>query len=70
MFNSSSFCYTRALKSETAEDRAFEEKQPLVVSLSVLRPGRARSARPQRSAGDQAIRKMKRVCVTVFICVI
>ena len=42
---------------------------PLVWSLSVLRPGRARSARPQRSAGDQAIRKTKRACVTdVYMC--
>ena len=40
------------------------------LSLSVLWPGRARSARPQQSAGDQAIKKIKRACATVFICVI
>ena len=41
----------------------------VMSSPSVLRPGRARSARPQRSAGDQAIRKIKRACVTdVYMC--
>ena len=29
------------------------------LSLSVLKPGRARSARPQRSAGDQAFQENK-----------
>ena len=35
-----------------------------LLSLSVLKLGRARSARPQRSAGDQTIKKETGMCVT------
>ena len=33
------FCYTKALKSETLENRAFEEKQPSVFYRNIQKHG-------------------------------